>query len=60
MRNRKVSVVEDDEGDVVLRVHPYSPGQRIERLYLTQKEATDMYLSLSSYLFEGTRNDEAT
>lgn len=56
--NRKVSVVLEDE-DVVLKLHPYKPGQRIERMYLNPMEAMKMYLALGDYIMEREGNDEA-
>lgn len=61
--NRKVSVVKDDE-DVVLQVHPFKPGQHVERVYLTSVEAMRVYVAMSKFLNgefeERFGNDEAT
>lgn len=54
---RKVSVAVEEE-DVVLKLHPYKPGQRIERMYLSPMEAMKMYLALGDYIMEREGNDE--
>lgn len=63
MKNRKISVVNEDE-DVVIQLHPFKPGQHIERMYLSPVEAMRVYVAMSNYLNERFEerfgNDETT